>query len=125
MKYGIPVIIEEVLPIGTRLRVKIEVIESESDITNGGPRGLPFTTSERGFKQMETITDQYLGSVIVYESSVATEPCLWVRIKENPTVLTQPKPGEAAAHLTLDQVRELRDQLNWLIDNHYQVECAQ
>lgn len=83
--------------------------------------------SSRGFKHMAFVTDSYGGRVKLYESSAADEPHIWIRVEQS-HLLTPPDPDDAlvdaAAHLTFDAARELRDQLDWLIDNHYQVKGA-
>ena len=68
----------------------------------------------RGFSHMPPIQVEYGGSVRVYESSAAVSPHLWLAVMpdDNP---------EATAHLTLESAEHLRDQLTWLIENHYQV----
>ena len=69
-------------------------------------------TSDRGFHSFALIAakEGYEGWVKVYESSAASEPCIWVSTEEGPAV-----------HLTLEKATLLRDQLSWLIENHYQV----
>lgn len=78
--------------------------------------------SERGFKQMEPFTCTYGSHVRVYESSSAESPHIWVNIDASPWH-TEAKEGEGVAHLSLEQAALLRDQLNFLISNHYQHEA--
>jgi hypothetical protein len=80
-----------------------------------------YELSQRGFKYLAPITCTYGTEVRVYESSAAESPHLWVALKET----RLEGRGEAHAHLSFEQARELRDQLDWLLDNHYQVAAAQ
>jgi hypothetical protein len=65
---------------------------------------------------MEPINPNRGGEVRVYESSAADGPHIWLNVKEP----ADPVLGEAHAHLTLEQAKLLRDQLDYLIGNHYQ-----
>lgn len=80
------------------------------------------TTSGRGFQQGDEIPSQYGGYIKVYESSAASSPHVWARI-ECPADLNDPQGPtvEAVAHLTLENAKELRDQLSRIIGNHYQL----
>lgn len=71
---------------------------------------------------MEPITCAYGSEVKVYESSAASGPHIWLNVQTDVGVLTQQKPGEGTAHLTLEQAELLRDQLSHLISHHYQTE---
>jgi len=68
--------------------------------------------SSRGFAHMAAIEGNYPEpwSVRVYESSAAMEPFIWLAMSEG-----------NHAHLDLEKATQLRDQLTWLIENHYQV----
>lgn len=79
--------------------------------------------SDRGFKQMEPITTSRHETVRVYESSAASEPHLWlhVTVVRSPEGYSTLEEGSGHAHLTLEQAEQLRDQLDYLICNHYQV----
>lgn len=68
--------------------------------------------SDRGFAGFDPIVSSYGEKVQVYESSSADSPHVWVRVSG----------GLDAANLTLDQARQLRDQLDWFLSNHYQLE---
>jgi hypothetical protein len=60
------------------------------------------------------------GSVRVYASSAATaEPSVWLRV-DQPSDRNDPDSPteEATIHLSAATVRQLRDQLAWLIDEH-------
>lgn len=70
------------------------------------------TTSDRGFKSLEPITDAHGGTVKVYESSAAISPHIWVTIEG--------VEGVSDSCLTLEQAEELINQLRYLIDNHWQ-----
>jgi len=79
--------------------------------------------SERGFRHYDAIETRYGHVVSVYESSAASEPCLWVRVElpQEAAVQQGMEPGEQAAHMTLDQAVDLRDTLSVAIRDHYQV----
>lgn len=90
--------------------------------------------TDRGFKHYEpTITDTDRGEKVrVYESSAADGPYLWLSV-EGEAYLDGPgvvfpgipfgvAPATCAAHLTLDQAREIRDRLDAAIRGHYQIE---
>lgn len=81
------------------------------------------TFSSRGFKQMDPITTTRHETVRVYESSAAEEPHVWLNVEIGPeSPYTNEEPGKSHAHMTLAQAEQLRDQLDYLIHNHYQVE---
>ncbi len=87
------------------------------------PEHLIPTTSDRGFKTMPPVSTVWgghdTGRVVVYESSAAEAPHLWLRVDATPGF-----GGTAetvSAHLPLAEAEKLRDQLTWLIENHYQV----
>ena len=70
--------------------------------------------SERGFAGFGPIDGTYPAtSVSAYESSAAFNPSLWLNIAV--------MDSELAVHLTLEDAATLRDQITWLIDNHYQI----
>lgn len=79
--------------------------------------------SLRGFPHLPELLASYGdrpcgGSVRVYASSAATaEPSVWLRV-DQPTDRNDPTSPteEATIHLSAKTVRQLRDQLAWLID---------
>lgn len=75
-------------------------------------KNLNFEVSSRGFMHMETVSGDYPDpwNVRVYESSAAEDPAIWLAMDAG-----------NHAHLTLKQAEQLRDQLEFLINNHYQV----
>lgn len=77
-----------------------------------GGSSLPFERSARGFKHMEPIVMDYPKPTVVrvYESSAALEPAIWVAMEQD---------AQCHAHLSLEEATLLRDQLTWLIENHY------
>lgn len=80
-----------------------------------------FENSDRGFKQGEPIPGDYGGSVRVYESSGALSAAIWIYVEESSgeSADAYPNPQEATLLLNLDKARQLRDQLDYLIKNHY------
>lgn len=68
--------------------------------------------SSRGFKHMSTVEGTYPEpwDLRVYESSSAMAPHIWLAMSQG-----------NHAHMTLEQAEQLRDQLDYLISNHYQV----
>jgi len=75
------------------------------------------TYSDRGFAHLPSITCSYGSKVKVYESSAAESPHIWVAIESGPQL--QDLPGEAHAHLSLEDAKMLCDQITWMIENHY------
>lgn len=89
------------------------------------------TTSDRGFVHLEPVKGTDNGGVRVYESSAvhsywpevgkdkaitqgeAAGPFVWVRVTQR---YYPDPPFAAAAHLTIEAARTLRDQLTWMID---------
>lgn len=69
--------------------------------------------SARGFVHMPRVEGQDGLVVRVYESSLATMSCVWLEIRE--------ANARAVIELPLTAVVKLRDQLTWLIENHYQL----
>jgi len=61
------------------------------------------TRTDRGFTIYDQFDDRYGHSVRIQESSLATEPCVWIF------------PLGGAAHLTLDQAKRVRDALDTFI----------
>lgn len=73
------------------------------------------TISERGFEHYSPLTCSYRSTIRVYQSSSATRDALWLDVEVDPNVLTMQEYGTGTAHLTVDNVKDLRDQLNdWL-----------
>lgn len=83
---------------------------------------VPHRYSSRGFKQMEPIMTDYGHEVRVFESSNAKGPCIWLAIERSTTSPTMDDTEPRSAHLTLEDAKLIRDQLDWLIHNHYQVQ---
>lgn len=81
------------------------------------------TITSRGFVHMPPISCAYGGDVRVYESSAASAPHIWVLARQLSDMNDdRSELIESAVHLTLESAQQLRDQLNYLIDNHYQNE---
>jgi len=76
------------------------------------------TFTDRGFKIMPSVECQHggrrQGEVRVQESSAASGPHIWI------TVTDTHARENATGHLPLAEAVKLRDQLTYLIDNHYQ-----
>lgn len=84
------------------------------DYENNPPH-LNRALSSRGFARYPPLVDTYgTHEVQVYESSAASEPCLWVNVGAT----DDPEP-RCAAHLTLEQAQQLADQLLDAIQHHY------
>ena len=84
--------------------------------------------SERGFRNFDEVLPEDGGGFRVYESSIATGPHLLLVVRshlQHPP-LPQAPPREsvelddASVVLSLDEAEVLRDQLDWMIKNHYQ-----
>jgi hypothetical protein len=76
------------------------------------------TISNRGFKHMDPVRNRNGGEVRVFESSNAILPCIWLSV-------TWMDMAEGSAELTLVDAEKLRDQLTYLIENHYQIVQAE
>lgn len=77
--------------------------------------------SDRGFTHFGDVPSSYGGYIGAYESSAAEHPHIWVMCV-CPVSLNEPEgpTKEAVVHLTIENAAELRDQLDHLIENHYQ-----
>jgi len=79
------------------------------------------TTTDRGFKRLDPIKSiDGRDEVQAYESSLATEPAIWVTAAGYVMPAERGNAPYIAAHLSLENAVLLRDQLTYLIDNHYQ-----
>ena len=71
---------------------------------------------------MPGIPSEYGGVVRVYESSLATQPAIWLRATAPKNLNDHDGDWEdIPIHLTVENARKLADQLNWLCNNHYQL----
>lgn len=80
--------------------------------------------SSRGFKRMPPFRCTYNSLVEVRESSCADSPHIWLDIEVDPDVLNNGS-GRAVAHLNFEKTQILIEQLQWLMQNHYQIEWEQ
>ena len=80
------------------------------------PTHLVPVLSDRGFQHLPAVQDTYSGKIRVYEASTAFSPHIWLDIAGGAL-----DDNAGTAHLTIDQARQIADQLNWLADHHYQV----
>lgn len=79
---------------------------------------MPESYTERGFADYVTLTDRYGNYVIVRQSSLADEDCVWIfcnRSDKWPADLDSPDPSP---HLTVDMARQVRDALDEFIRDH-------
>jgi hypothetical protein len=69
--------------------------------------------SDRGFLHMPALNDSYgANAVRVFESSSAIGPHLWLRVRDG---------GDTpVAHLTAEQAWQLKEQIEYLLEHHYQ-----
>lgn len=76
------------------------------------PEHLVVSTSDtgfdRGFAHLPPISGKHSGEILVYESSSASSPCIWLNV------------GEESRHLTAESAWKLADQLRHLVLHHYQ-----
>lgn len=78
-----------------------------------------WTMTDRGFKHYAPV-ETVAGTVLVYESSAATEPKLWLSIDAGSHEhLTLAQAAEMRD--SLDEGAPLRDTLSMAIERHYQV----
>lgn len=86
---------------------------------------MPESYSERGFALYATIPTTRGTEVRVYESSAADEPHVWLSLEGDCHLRSEPRPfpgvecgiaeGHAAAHLSVENARRVRDALDeWL-----------
>ena len=82
--------------------------------------------TDRGFKHLPPIPATHAGRpagrVMVYESSAANGPHLWISV-EQPADRNHPDNGEiieASVHMTLEDAVKLAEQINYLAEHHYQ-----
>lgn len=67
-----------------------------------------------GMPDWDNMTPRDHGFVRVLESSNADYAALWVHVEDG-------DGKEATVHITVERAEILRDQLDYLINNHYQV----
>jgi hypothetical protein len=84
----------------------------------------PHSFTNRGFTVMESVPGDYGGHTVVWESSSAEAPKVWLKVVE-PNDLnawcTGDKSGgthEATVHLTADSAAALARRIEWLLHNH-------
>lgn len=77
--------------------------------------------SDRGFARLPGIPGEYGGSVLVYESSAAMHPCIWLAATV-PSNLNDPEGPTVKAfiHLTVENATKLAEQIQHLVAHHYQ-----
>ena len=78
------------------------------------------TITDRGFKHTEPMVLERGEVIRVYESSAAFYPAIWLHVSSE-GVYGEGKEV-AVAHLTLDDVDELIERLQYLKENHYHFE---
>lgn len=71
----------------------------------------------RGLITFDAIRDRTGGEVTLTESSEAVDAFVWLGVAQAPS-LDHPGGAEASAHITLDQLQALRDQIEYLLVNH-------
>lgn len=88
-----------------------------------------YEVSDRGFVHWTPVPDTYGHEIKVYESSAADGPCMWLSI-DGPVHLNAPAEpkagiphgvspdGSASAHLTYEQVLQVRARLTAWIARH-------
>lgn len=84
----------------------------------------PHTSTNRGFTVMEPVPGDYGGHSVVWESSSAEGPKVWLKVVE-PNDLNAWCRGdesggthEATVHLTADSAAALARRIEWLLHNH-------
>jgi hypothetical protein len=82
------------------------------DITVGSD--IQATVTDRGFQWMPTLQDINGGQVTVFESSMATQPAIRLKVRD------QLGSSEAMLHLDAETAWTLKRQLEWLLEHHYQ-----
>lgn len=72
--------------------------------------------TDRGFRHGPHVTGRD-GSARVYESSHATEPCVWIAVEE-----TEGRGGEAIVQMHVDSALKFAEQIIRICRQHYQRE---
>lgn len=88
------------------------------------PEHLHVAYADRGFAFLRPVDGRLPGEqVLAQESSLATEPAIRLRVSQpiDRNNASAEAVREASVELTLDAAGHIRDQLDWLIRNHYQV----
>lgn len=78
--------------------------------------------TDRGFSHLPPITDGYGSSIHVYESSAASGPHVWVKIREESVTPRGGKTTEICVHLSMEDLVKLGEQIEWMKTHHYQGE---
>lgn len=80
-----------------------------------------FSTPGRGFKVSEPIVGHYNQTIGLVESSTAFTTTIWIDITDRTDLnnFHGENDIEARCLLTHEQATAFRDQLTWLLDNHY------
>ena len=73
--------------------------------------------SDRGFAFLDELTTSY-GHIIQVSESSAVRPCIWLRIDGLDNTCGD-HPVRLSCHIDVEDAEKLRDQLTWIIDNHY------
>lgn len=86
------------------------------------PAYLQPTVTSRGFKHMPELNVDYGSTVRLYESSAANAPHVWLSVTApaNPAAPEQPRVT-TTAHMHINDLEALRDQIDYLLENHYQL----
>jgi hypothetical protein len=84
------------------------------------PEHLTPEASDRGFARLPAIHGAYGGDAMVWESSSAEYPRLWLKV-EVPTDLREPTgpTTEAVIHLDAAEAWKLAEQIMTMVQNHY------
>ena len=80
------------------------------------------TYTTQGYKWLPMINGLYGDAVQVYESSLASQPALWLRIAgaSQDTGRRNHMQLWRQVHLSADAAVELAQQLLWMVEHHYQ-----
>lgn len=77
--------------------------------------------NQRGFQYAEPIKNSAGSSIQVYESSNVI-PSIWVQSLSPAHMNLDGKETDTMVQLTLEEARLFRDQLNYILENHYNQE---
>lgn len=75
------------------------------------------SSSDRGFKQVHMMTDLYGATVRVVESSLATEPAVWIFVEGGGV-----NDNHGSIHMNFSHIDDIIKALKWIKKNHYQKE---
>ena len=94
-----------------------KTVAEQSNENADGQDEPKMTVTDRGFKHGAVITNAHNDTVRTYESSLAFISEIWLSVNQ-----TSGDQNNVTISLGMEEARNLRDQLDYLIKNHYHIE---